>query len=162
MCVLTGSNVHILRSFCRCQQHIHGNTASLLLHTRHAACTGSSAYGQGVVHSDDAAVQDGRSDGGDFQSLAIPRVGAARSNVVPSHVGDHVTDGLCLPTSQIGLGLENGSFGHNQTRGAVLYFCVDWDSFTYNGNESRVPSGTSHKALARWIVLPPVKAAVFH
>lgn len=90
----------------------------------------SSAYRQGVVHSDDATVQDGRREGRDFQHLPVPRVGTPGSDVVSSHVGDHVPDGLRLPAGQVRLGLENSSFGNNQAGGAILYFCIDWNSFS--------------------------------
>lgn len=90
----------------------------------------SAAYGQGVVHPDDAAVQDGRREGRDFEHLSVPRVGAPGRNVVPSHVGHHVPDGLRFPARQVRLGLENGSFGDYQPGGTILYFCVDWDSFS--------------------------------
>lgn len=90
----------------------------------------SSAYSQGVVHPDDAAVQDGRRERRDLQHLPVPRVGAPGRNVVPAHVGDHVADGLCFPAGQIRLRLENSSFGDDQSGGAVLYFGIDWNSFS--------------------------------
>lgn len=66
--------------------------------------------------------------------------------MVAPHAGDHVPDGLRLPAGQVRLGLENSSFGNNQTRGAVLYFRVDRDCFSYG--EKKTPSEAFQKVLA--------------
>lgn len=49
--------------------------------------------------------------------------------MVSSDIGNHLTEGFCLPTGQVSLCLENGSFWNNQTRRAVLNFCIDWYGF---------------------------------
>lgn len=103
------------------------------------------AYSQGVVDSDDAAVQDGRGDGRDLEHLPVPGVRAPGRDVVATHAGHHVPDGLRLPAGQVRLGLENGSFGDDQTRGTVLYFRVDRNRFSYR--EKKTPSEASQKVL---------------
>lgn len=82
------------------------------------------------MHADDAAVQDGRGHGWDLEGLPIPGVSASGGDVVPAHVGHHEPHGLRLPAGQVRLSLENGSFGNNQTRGTILYFCIDRNSFS--------------------------------
>ena len=78
------------------------------------------AHHEGVLHSDDAAVQDGGRHWGDLQHFPAPRFRLSGGKGLPPQVGDQLLDLLHLPFGVEGLGLVNGCLWHHHTGGAVL------------------------------------------
>lgn len=66
----------------------------------------------------------------------ILRIFPFQLSVVPGQVGHLQPPSLCRPVGQLCLHLENRHFGINQTRAAILYFCIDWNSFSIAGSLS--------------------------
>lgn len=73
-----------------------------------------------ILHSDDAAVQDGGRDGGDLQHFATPRLRLARGQWLPSEVGHQLFDLLQFTFGFEGLCLVNGCLRHDHARGTIL------------------------------------------
>ena len=90
---------------------------------RKSNCT----HHEGVLHSDDAAVQDGGGHRWDLQHLATPGLSFARGQRLSPQVGHQLLDLLRLPFGIEGLGLVDGRLWHHHAGRAVLDLCKDLD-----------------------------------
>lgn len=68
---------------------------------------------EGVLHSDDAAVQDGGRDRWDLQHFATPGLGFARGQGLSPQVGHQLLDLLHLPFGIESLSLVDGCLWHH-------------------------------------------------
>lgn len=90
------------------------------LHTAQAG-----THHERVLHSDDAAVQDGGRNRRNLQHLAVPGLRFARRQGLSPQVGDQLLDLLHLPFGIEGLGLVDGRLWHHHARRAILDLCED-------------------------------------
>lgn len=91
----------------------------------------SPAHHERVLHSDDAAVQDGGGNWWDLQHLATPGLSFARRQRLSPQVGHQLLDFLHLPFGIEGLGLVDGCLWHDHAGRAVLDLCKDLDWLSY-------------------------------
>lgn len=90
-----------------------------------------------VLHSDNAAVQDGGWDGGDLQHLAAPGLRFARGQRLSPQVGHQLLDLLHLPFGIEGLGLVDGCLWHHHAGRAVFNLGKDLDRLSYRVRDGR-------------------------
>ena len=100
---------------------------------RKSNCT----HHEGVLHSDDAAVQDGGWHRWDLQHLAAPGLSFARGQRLSPQVGHQLLDLLRLPFGIEGLGLVDGCLWHHHAGWAVLDLCKDLDWLSCRVQEGR-------------------------
>lgn len=96
------------------------------------------SHHEGVLHSDDAAVQDGGWHGWDLQHLAAPGLCFARGQRLSPQVGHQLLHLLHLPFGIEGLGLVNGRLWHHHAGRAVLNLCKDLDRLSCKGQRDEM------------------------
>lgn len=100
---------------------------------KHISC----AHHERVLHSDNAAVQNGGGDRWDFQHLSVPGLRLARGQRFSPQVSHQLLDLLHLPFGIEGLSLVDGCLWHYHARGAVLYLSKDLDWLSYRVKEKK-------------------------
>lgn len=94
---------------------------------------------QGILHSDDGAVQDGWRHWGYLQQLPLPALALPLGQGLSPQVGYQLLDLLALSFGKEGLGLVESGLGHHHPGGAVLHLGEDLDGLALKrrwGNRS--------------------------
>ena len=92
---------------------------------------GRKTYQQDVLHSDDAAVQDGGPDGWDFDCVAMPGLPGARCHHVATQLCHHGALLLGGAACHESLDLRDAGPGHHAAGGRVLKLRKNGDHLSY-------------------------------
>lgn len=92
---------------------------------------------EGVLHSDDGTVQDGRGHRGDLEQFALPALALPLRQRVSSQIGHQLLDLFALALSKEGLGLVQSGFGHHDPGRTVLHLGEDLDRLALERREKR-------------------------
>lgn len=80
---------------------------------------------EGIFHSDNGTIQDGRGHRGDLEQLAFPALALPLRQRVSSQIRHQLLDLLALALGKEGLGLVQGRLGHHDSGRAVLHLSED-------------------------------------
>lgn len=92
---------------------------------------------EGVLHSDDGAVQDGGGHWGDLEQFALPALALPLRQRLSPQIGHQLLDLLALALGEEGLGLVQSSLGHHDAGRTVLHLGEDLDGLTLEKREKK-------------------------